>query len=304
MSAHGHETSKRRLGWAFAITAVFMIAEVIGGFLSGSLALLADAGHMTTDAAALALAWTAVRASERPADRRRTYGYHRFQVLASLVNGLGLIVIVMALTIEAVRRLFDPTPVAAMPMLLVASLGLLANLVTFSILHRGNRDNLNLQAATLHVMSDLLGSIGALLAAMVILATGWSPIDAILSVLIALLIARSAWDLVRRSTHILLEGAPEWLDVPALEQELIRAVPSLSNVHHVHVWSLTPQHLLLTMHVTLQGNCDPTEAVRAAKQLLRDTYGITHSTIEVDASGCSDEEERLQGSRAPSRECP
>jgi cobalt-zinc-cadmium efflux system protein len=268
-----------------------------------SLALLADAGHMLTDAAALALAWTAVRASERPADRRRTYGYHRFQVLASLVNGLGLIAIVVALSIEAARRLFDPAPVAAMPMLLVASLGLLANLVTFSILHGGDRGNLNLQAATLHVTSDLLGSIGAILAAVVILATGWTPIDAILSILIALLIARSAWDLVRRSTHILLEGAPEWLDVPALERELMRAVPTVSNVHHVHVWSLAPQHLLLTMHVTLLGECDPTEAVRAAKQMLRDTYGITHSTIEVDASGCSDEEERLQDPRATSRDC-
>lgn len=303
MSGHGHETSKRRLGWAFAITTAFMVAEVIGGFLSGSLALLADAGHMTTDAAALALAWTAVRASERPADRRRTYGYHRFQVLASLVNGLGLLAIVVALSIEAARRLFDPAPVSAMPMLLVASLGLLANLVTFSILHRGDRGNLNLQAATLHVMSDLLGSIGAIFAAVIILATGWTPIDAILSIVIALLIARSAWDLVRRSTHILLEGAPEWLDVPALERELMRAVPTVSNVHHVHVWSLTPQHLLLTMHVTLQGEYDPTQAVRAAKQMLRDTYGITHSTIEVDASGCSDEEERRPDSRAASRDC-
>ena len=191
MGAHGHETSKRRLGWAFGITTAFMIAEVAGGLLSGSLALLADAGHMTTDAAALALAWTAVRASERPADRRRTYGYHRFQVLASLVNGLGLIAIVVFLAVEAVRRLFDPAPIAAMPMLLVASLGLLANLVSFSILHRGDRDNLNLRAATLHVMSDLLGSIGAILAAVVILATGWTPIDAILSVLIALLMYRA-----------------------------------------------------------------------------------------------------------------
>lgn len=292
------------MAWAFGITAAFMIAEVIGGILSGSLALLADAGHMTTDAAALALAWAAMRASERPADPRRTYGYHRFQVLASLVNGLGLIAIVVAITIEAIRRFFDSTQISATPMLLVASFGLLANLAAFRILHGGDRDNINLKGATLHVVSDLLGSIGAIVAALVVLATGWAPIDPILSILIALLILRSAWQLVRRSSHILLEGAPEWLDVAALEQELIRAVPSLGNVHHVHVWSLTPQHLMLTMHVTLQGNCpDSTEAVRATKQALRETYGITHSTIEVDASGCSDEQTTPQEREIGSADC-
>lgn len=304
MTEHGHYKSRRRLAWAFGITAAFMIAEVIGGILSGSLALLADAGHMTTDAAALALAWAAMRASERPADPRRTYGYHRFQVLASLVNGLGLIAIVVAITIEAIRRFFDSTQISATPMLLVASFGLLANLAAFRILHGGDRDNINLKGATLHVVSDLLGSIGAIVAALVVLATGWAPIDPILSILIALLILRSAWQLVRRSSHILLEGAPEWLDVAALEQELIRAVPSLGNVHHVHVWSLTPQHLMLTMHVTLQGNCpDSTEAVRATKQALRETYGITHSTIEVDASGCSDEQTTPQEREIGSADC-
>ncbi|MCA9727246.1 MAG: cation diffusion facilitator family transporter [Candidatus Eisenbacteria bacterium] len=300
---HTHASSRRRLAWAFGITAAFLIAEVIGGIISGSLALLADAGHMTTDAASLALAWVAMRASERPADPRRTYGYHRFQVLAALVNGLGLFAIVIAITFEAIQRFMTPVPVMGRPMLVVAGLGLLANLAAFLILHGGDRQNINVRGATLHVASDLLGSVGAIVAALVILRTGWTPIDPILSVVVAALILRSAWQLIHRSSHILLEGAPEWLDVTVLERELVQAVPTLESVHHVHVWSLTNEHPMLTMHVTLRGDCgDPTEAVRATKQVLRETYGITHSTIEVDASGCADDDPVLSASSAsPSR---
>jgi cobalt-zinc-cadmium efflux system protein len=193
---------------ALVLTATFMVVEVIGGILSGSLALLADAGHMLTDTMALTLAAVAFGVSARPADSKRSYGYHRFQILAAFVNGLSLLLIVGWILIEAVRRLISPPDVMGKTMLIVASAGLLVNIVAFIILHGGDRENLNIRGAALHVAGDLLGSIAAIVAAIVIIFTAWMPIDPILSVVVALLILRSAWYLVKRSAHILLEGAP------------------------------------------------------------------------------------------------
>ena len=279
----------KRVQIALILTGAFMIVEVIGGILSGSLALLADAGHMLTDTMALALAAFAFRVSSRPADSRRSYGYQRFQILAAFVNGLSLSLIVGWILFEAVRRLMDPPEVMGPMMLAVASAGLLVNIFAFIVLHGADRENLNIRGAVLHVAGDLLGSIAAIAAAIVIIYTAWMPIDPILSVLVALLILRSAWHLVKRSAHILLEGAPEWLDENRMQSRLIERVPAIDSIHHVHVWGLTQQHLMLTMHVALEGNPpDPTAVVRRIKGVLREDFGIKHSTIEIETDDCAD----------------
>ena len=292
MSAdHAHtEGSVKRVQIALLLTGTFMIVEVIGGILSGSLALLADAGHMLTDTMALALAALAFRVSSRPADSKRSYGYQRFQILAAFINGLTLLVVVGWILFEAVRRLMSPPEVMGSMMLAVASAGLLVNIFAFIVLHGGDKENMNIQGAALHVASDLLGSIAAIVAAIVIIYTAWMPIDPILSILVALLILRSAWHLLKRSAHILLEGAPEWLDQERMQKRLIERIPAVNSIHHVHVWGLTPQHLMLTMHVALKDNPPhPTDVVRRVKNVLREDFGISHSTIEIETDDCADE---------------
>ncbi len=284
-----HDSNMRRVIFALILTGSYMIVEVVGGILAGSLALLADAGHMLTDTMALALAAVAFHVSKRPADRKLTFGYLRFQILAAFVNGLSLLLIVGWILFEAVQRFLSPTVVVGPTMLLVAGAGLVVNIAAFAILHGGDRDNLNISGAVLHVAGDLLGSVAAIVAALVIIYTGWMTIDPILSIAIAMLILKSAWVLVKRSAHVLLEGAPEWLDVEDMQAKIVTTVPGVSSIHHVHVWGLTPQDLMLTMHVCLAGEApNPTDIIRAIKDLLGRDYGIGHCTIEVEVDDCSD----------------
>lgn len=288
--SHEHDNSNlRRVLLALLLTGSFMVVEVIGGILSGSLALLADAGHMLTDTMALGLAAMAFHVSKRPADMKRTYGYQRLQILAAFVNGLSLLLIVGWILYEAANRLRNPPEVLGQTMLLVAALGLLVNIVAFIVLHGGDRENLNIRGAAMHVAGDLLGSLAAVIAAIVIIYTGWMPIDPILSVAVALLILRSAWSLVKRSAHVLLEGAPDSLNIASIQERLVAEVPAVGSVHHVHVWGLTPQDLMLTMHVRLKlqpGN--PTECIRRIKGILQTEFGIGHSTIEIETDDCAD----------------
>ncbi len=282
----------RRVVAALILTGVFMVVEVVGGILSGSLALLADAGHMLTDTMALALAALAFRVSKRPATSKLTFGYQRFQILAAFVNGLSLLLIVGWILFEAGRRFMSPEEVLGTTMLTVAAAGLVVNLVAFILLHTGDRENLNIRGAALHVAGDLLGSIAAIVAAVVIIYTGWVTIDPILSVAVAMLILKSAWTLVRRSAHVLLEGAPEWLDVGAMQERLVAKLPAVAEIHHVHVWGLTPQDLMLTMHVRLNESArNPTAIIRDIKSILRDKYGIGHSTIEIEIDECADHDD-------------
>ena len=202
-------TNERKVLISFVLIFTFMIVETVGGVLSGSLALLADAGHMLTDAAALALAYAAFRFGRRAADSKRTFGYLRFEVIAGFVNAVTLFAIVAWIGYEAWKRFFNPAPILAGPMMIVAVIGLLVNILVLWIMTRGDTDHVNVKGAILHVVGDLLGSIGAIVAAVVIMLTGWSPIDPILSVLVAVLILRSAWKLLAKSIHILLEGAPD-----------------------------------------------------------------------------------------------
>ncbi len=291
-NAHVHEADEgnlKRVMVALVLTGSFMIVEVIGGIVSGSLALLADAGHMLTDTMALGLAAMAFRVSKRPPDGKRTFGYQRFQILAAFVNGLSLLAIVGWILFESVQRFINPVDVQGKTMLVVAVAGLLVNIVSFAVLHAGDQDNLNIRGAALHVLGDLLGSVAAIVAALVIIYTGWFKIDPILSVVVAALILRSAWALVLRSAHILLEGAPEWLDVAAMQDRVVAGVSGVDEIHHVHLWGLTPQQLILTMHLSLSGGVETQSTViRDVKAFLQQEYGIGHATIEVDIDGCAD----------------
>lgn len=279
----------RRVVIALVLTGIFMVVEVIGGILSGSLALLADAGHMLTDTMALALAAVAFQVSKRPADTTLTYGYQRFQILAAFVNGLSLLFIVGWILYEAVNRFIAPQEVMGETMLIVAVAGLVVNIISFTVLHGGDRENLNIRGAALHVAGDLLGSIAAIVAAVVIIYTGWMQIDPILSIAVAILILKSAWVLVKRSAHVLLEGAPEWLDIDTMREHLIGKIPEVASIHHVHVWGLTPQDLMLTMHLCVSAQPEnPTDIIRRVKAQLREEYGIGHSTIEIEVDDCAD----------------
>ena len=289
MSHAHHNSNMRRVTIALVLTGTFMVVEVVGGILSGSLALLADAGHMLTDTMALALAAVAFQVSKRPADSTLTYGYQRFQILAAFVNGLSLLFIVGWILYEAVNRFIAPQDVMGETMLVVAIAGLVVNIISFTVLHGGDKDNLNIRGAALHVAGDLLGSVAAIVAAVVIIYTGWMQIDPILSIAVAILILKSAWALVKRSAHVLLEGAPEWLDIDAMREHLIGKIPEVASIHHVHVWGMTPQDLMLTMHLCVSAQPEnPTDIIRRVKLQLREEYGIGHSTIEIEVDDCAD----------------
>ncbi len=278
---HDHGRNENRTLWAAIITGLFMVVEAVGGILSGSLALLADAGHMLADSGSLFLAWFGFYLGRRPVDEHRTFGYHRFQVLAAFVNGLTLFAVAGWIMIEAVERVVSPVAVDADTMILIAALGLAVNLIAFAILHGADRDNLNIQGALLHVLGDLLGSVAAIIGAFVILWTGWLPIDPLLSVLVALLILRSAWSITARSGHILLEGAPPRLNIRDITDSVTRAVPGIVAVDHVHVWCLTQEHVLATLHAHTKDGVDPCEERAAIRDHLRESFGIDHVTIEI-----------------------
>jgi len=287
---HAAGASSKVLGIAFALTASFMVVEFAGGLLANSLALVADAGHMLTDAAALALAWAAVRIATRPADAKRSFGYQRLRVLATFVNGCALLFIVAWIAVEAIARLFNPVPVNAYTILWIGSIGFGINLLVFAMLRQGDSHDMNISAATLHVLGDLLGSAAAIVAALVILWTGWMPIDPLLSLLVGALIVKTAISLVRRSAHILMEGSPEWLDQGELRRTLEQKIPAIRDVHHVHTWSVGPHETLLTMHALVTGTADQAVVLKDTKALLAERFGITHATIQIEVEDCVDKD--------------
>jgi cobalt-zinc-cadmium efflux system protein len=278
---HGAETSERRLLWAMALTAAILLAETAGGLLAGSLALLADAAHMLTDLGALVLAHAGIRLGRRPADPKRSFGYRRLEVLAAFANGVILMALTLWIVIEAAQRLYQPVQVLGGWMLAVAGLGLAANLGAYALLRSGARESIGIAGAMAHVLGDLLGSIAAILAAAVILATGWTPIDPLLSLAVSALILRSAWDLLRRSGHILLEGTPEDVD-PAEVARAASRIDGVRTAHHVHVWSLTSGRRIATLHLKLEDGAAPGAAMAAVRTMLHEGFAIEHSTIELD----------------------
>ncbi len=288
--AHAHDHAgqgagtgkERRLAIVAGLTGLFMIAEAAGGVLSGSLALIADAGHMLTDFASLALAWAAARIARRPADWQRTYGFDRFSVLAAFVNGVALFGIALWITVEAVGRFINPISVAGTTMLVIAALGLMVNVAAFLILHSGDHGHdLNIRGAALHVLGDLLGSVAAIAAALVIMFTGWTPIDPLLSILVVVLILGAALRVVRESGRILLEAAPAEHDTRTIAADL-SALDGIERIHHVHLWSISETRPMITLQARLGAGADPSVARRAIRDRLDSRHGIGHATIEIE----------------------
>lgn len=286
--AHPNANNERRMGLAALLTGAFMFAEVAGGIAAGSLALLADAGHMLTDFASLSLAWFGFRLSRRPADWLRTYGFDRFQVLVAFANGLALFAIAAWIVYEAAERLMSTPEVSGGIMVVIAGIGLLVNVAAFVLLRGADRDNLNVRGAAIHVLGDLFGSVAALIAGGVILLTGWTPIDPLLSLVVAAIIVKSGWQVVAEAGHILLEGAPGELDARAIGPDLIANVKGVEGVHHVHVWSITQSRRMVTLHACIGEKQNSDKAVRNIKVRLKERFGLDHATVEIERGECAD----------------
>lgn len=294
---HGHGIGGKREGntsalrWAFGITTLILVAEAVGGWLTNSLALLSDAGHMLSDAASLGLSLLAIHFAKKPASASKSYGYRRLEILAALANGVALFVIAVAISWEAAHRLLAPPPVASLPMMGIAGIGLAANLASaWVLLHQGDvKDNLNLRSAYLHVLGDALGSVGALLAGALMYFYGWYIADPIVSVVVALLILRGAWGVVSQSLHILMEGTPAGSNIEAMIASL-ETIPGVCNVHDVHVWTVTSGYDVFSCHLVVSKGTNITKVVAAGAELLERQFGIRHTTIQVleDDADCRD----------------
>jgi cobalt-zinc-cadmium efflux system protein len=281
---HAHpsdtQTAQSRLVLVLAATAVYLVAEVVGGLLTGSLALLADSGHLLTDVLGLGMAVAAIRFARRPATPSRTYGFYRAEILAALINSLVLLAISGSILVAAWERFRNPGPVEAGPMLIVAAGGLVVTLVGVALLHRDAQHSLNVRGAFLEVFGDLLGALGTMLAAAIILATGWSPADPLISALIGLLIVPRAVALLRNVVDVLLESTPRHLDTHAIEAAM-RAVPGVTSVHDLHVWSITSGFVAMSGHVAASGR--PSALVlHDLRGMLRERFGIEHVTLQVE----------------------
>lgn len=275
----------RRLFAVLLLTAAFMVVEAVGGWISGSLALLADAGHMLTDVGALGLALVSAVIGSRPADQFKTYGYRRWEILAALVNGAALFGIAVWVVIEAVHRIGSPSPVRAGLLLGVAGAGLLVNLIALSILHGGHQHNLNTRGAYLHILGDLLGSVAAISAGLIILTTGWTLADPILSIGVALLILIGAWRLVRESTDVLLESVPRGVSMAEVQRRIL-GVPGVAAVHDLHVWTVTSGMVAMSGHAVVPDLAHHPAALDGIRGQLAE-LGIGHVTIQLEVEeGC------------------
>lgn len=277
--------TKSRLWWAIIINGVFLIVEVVGGILTGSLALLADAGHMLTDVAALVLALFVATLAGRPATSRRTYGLLRAEVLGAFINGAALVVVVALVFIEAWRRFGEETEIDAPAMLVIAVLGLAANVASAWVLYGSRNENVNVRGAFLHMAADALGSVGAIVAGAVIWATGWSAADPIASVFIGVLILWGSYGLLTQTINILLESTPDDIDYHEV-LEAVLEIEHVTDVHDLHIWTITSGLPSLSAHITLDSRCSDTmhwqKCLRTTQDMLRNRFGIEHSTLQLE----------------------
>ncbi|MFO1206809.1 MAG: cation diffusion facilitator family transporter [Burkholderiales bacterium] len=276
---HGGMVSPQ-LGWALLLTFGFALVELVGGLWSGSLALMSDAGHMFLDSFALALALFASWVARRPASARHSYGLVRAEVIAAAANGLSMLVIIVLIVVEAIERLQDPVPVAGGSVIVIAFLGLVVNIAAAAIISRGER-TLNVRAALVHVMGDLLGSIAALIAGAVIYFTGWMPVDPILSLAIAVLILVSTLSLLREALHLLMEGVPAEIELDAVARTLL-TLPGVRSVHDLHIWTIASGRVALTAHLDVAGLGDWPHLLERARRLLHESYDIDHITLQPE----------------------
>jgi cobalt-zinc-cadmium efflux system protein len=284
MHVHGRERSRRALAWTVVLTVTFTVIEVVGGLLTDSLALLADAAHMLSDDLSLGLALVAVWLAERPPSPRRTFGYQRAEILAALFNGVTLVAISVLIFIEAARRFQDPPDVVGGWMLVVAWGGLAVNLIAARILHAAGTESLNVSAAFRHVLADLAGSVGVIVAALIILITGWEYADPLVSALIGVLVLASSWSIIRDSGTILLEASPRGLNVEEVGTAMA-SVPGVVEVHDLHVWTITSGFPALAAHVTVGRDSDCHAKRRDLEAMLAERFGLEHTTIQVDHEG-------------------
>jgi cobalt-zinc-cadmium efflux system protein len=284
---HAAHASVRSLRIALILTGAFLVVEVIGGFLSNSLALLADAGHMLTDVAALALSLFVAWFSRQPGTPQKSYGYLRWEILAAFLNGSALLLISAGIIVESVLRIRNPEPVGGL-MLWVAVAGLIINVISARILHGGASENMNVRGAYLHVLGDLLGSVGVVVAALIIRYTGWLLADPIASFVTTALIMRGAWTLVRESVDILLESAPKHIDLDAVRQQL-EAIPGIESVHDLHVWSVNPRMVAMSAHAIVR-NASVQQHVLEHVHDAMGLFGIGHVTVQIEQSEMIDRE--------------
>jgi cobalt-zinc-cadmium efflux system protein len=285
---HSHSGNKNALFSSFCLILIFMVVEVIGGMVTNSLALLSDSGHMLSDAASLGLSFFALKLGEREVSLDKTYGYKRFEIIAAAINGLLLVVVAIFIFYEAAHRFFAPPEVQSKGMLLISTIGLIVNLIAAAILMKGDKEeNLNIKSAFLHVLGDLLGSVGAIAAALLILFFGWSLADPIASVLVGVLILISGSRVMKESYQILMEGAPAQIDINGVKKSLC-GIPMVKGVHDLHVWTITSGYPVLSCHLTILDEAAHDDILLQTQKILHDQFDIEHSTIQVEkaANGC------------------
>ncbi|MED3622864.1 cation diffusion facilitator family transporter [Neobacillus thermocopriae] len=285
---HAHTSNKKALLSSFILIASFMVVEVIGGLLTNSLALLSDAGHMLSDAAALGLSFFAIKLGEKQVSQEKTYGYKRFEIIAAALNGLTLILISIYILYEAIVRFFHPPEIQSMGMLMISVTGLLVNIVAAWILMSGDKDeNLNVRSAFLHVLGDMLGSFGAIIASLFIMFFDWGIADPIASIIVAVLILISGYRVTKDSFHVLMEGAPTQIDMNQVKAALGR-IPFVKEVHDLHIWTITSGYPVLSCHITIADEAQHDEILAQSQKILHDEFHIDHSTIQVEKEtrGC------------------
>lgn len=291
---HSHSYLVNRMGWAFGLTAIIFFAELIGGILSNSLALLSDAGHVFADMLALGLSLGALFISRLPASTRKTFGYHRAEVIAALINGITLIVIAGLIFHEAYERLIEPEQVKTLPMLLVAVVGLVVNMVVALRLHRAAESNLNVKSAFLHVVGDMLASMGVIAGGLIMMFTGNYIADPIISVVVGLIILRGAYTIVKEGMNIIFEGVPSRIDYDIINKDILKT-PGVLGVHDLHIWTLSSSNIILTVHVLLDGKTPHVgkEVLEHLQKMLNEKYGINHTTVQLECEcyECPSEEE-------------
>ncbi|WP_119268667.1 cation diffusion facilitator family transporter [Taklimakanibacter deserti] len=284
---------KGKLAWALVLTVAFVAVEVIGGLLTGSLALLADAAHMLTDAGGLALALVAIRFSERPATPQKTYGYVRMEVLSALVNAVVLLLLTIYILYEAYQRFLHPPEILSGPMLVVAAAGLLVNIISMKLLSAGSSESLNVKGAYFEVFSDMLGSLGVIVAALVIMFTGWTPADPLIGAGIGLFIIPRTWILLKQAIHILMEGTPPEVDMALLERKLL-AIPGVTAVHDLHVWTITSGLDAMSCHLVVADMTRARGILTNANELMKTSFGLDHTTIQIEDQALREAEGELK----------